>query len=58
MKASCYKEDCSALYTGIRLVPDYFYFIPEQIVFKKEQIVYHFLEVMSNRRIKNENSVD
>lgn len=58
MKASCYKEDYSALYTGTRLIPDYFYFIPEQIVFKKEQIVYHFLEVMSNRRIKNENSVD
>jgi len=30
------------LHTGTRLVPDYFCFIPEQIVFKEEQFVYRF----------------
>ena len=30
------------LHTSTRHAPDYFYFIPEQIVFKEEQIMYRF----------------
>jgi hypothetical protein len=35
--------------TGIRLVPEYFYLIPEQIVFKEEQIVYRFKLLYSGK---------
>ena len=34
-------------HTGTWLVPDYFCFIPEQIVFKEEQIVYRFYRLDS-----------
>jgi len=40
-----------ALVTGVgtRLVPEYFYLIPEQIVVKEEQIVYRFKLLYSEK---------